>query len=213
MKLRWKIAQAAEIRWWQSYLKGKPEDDYHQWKNNYWQNLLSKINVNPDNQERILDAGCGPAGIFMTFKNQPVDAVDPLLDQYEEKLAHFSKNRYPNVRFFAEPLEKFEAEQPYDTVFCLNAINHVSDLHLCFDKLIAMTKVGGRLVVSIDAHNWSFFRHLFRAVPGDILHPHQYNLEEYERFLTDRNCALEKPILMDEAFFFDYYVLVGKRLK
>lgn len=211
MKLRWKIAQAAEIRWWQSYLKGKPKVDYEQWKNNYWQNLLSQINVTPKKGERVLDAGCGPAGIFMTLKQQQVDAVDPLLDQYEEKLAHFSKNQYPNVRFFSQPLENFEEAEPYDTVFCLNAINHVSDLDLCFDKLVKLTKVGGRLVVSIDAHNWSFFRHLFRAVPGDILHPHQYNLQEYKSFLTERTCAIENVVLMDKAFFFDYYVMVVER--
>ena len=213
MKLRWKIAQAAEIRWWQSYLKKKPEADYHQWKTGYWQKLLAKIGVEPGAGEHVLDAGCGPAGIFMVFDEQQVDAVDPLLDQYEEKLAHFAKSSYPNVRFFAEPLEKFETDQTYDTVFCLNAINHVSDLESCFDKLVRMTKVGGQLVVSIDAHNWSFFRHLFRAVPGDILHPHQYNLAEYQKFLRNRNCELEEPVLMDEAFFFNYYVLVGKRLK
>ncbi len=213
MKLRWKIAQAAEIRWWQSYLSGKPKADYEQWKHKYWQNLLTQIGVSPQKEEHILDAGCGPAGIFMAFKNQKVDAVDPLLDQYEEKLAHFDKNQYPNVRFFSQPLEKFQNPEPYDTVFCLNAINHVSDLDLCFDKLVSHTKVGGKLVVSIDAHNWSFFRHLFRAVPGDILHPHQYNLKEYEDFLIDRNCEIEKPVLIDKAFFFDYYVIVAKRLR
>jgi 2-polyprenyl-3-methyl-5-hydroxy-6-metoxy-1,4-benzoquinol methylase len=210
MKLRWKIAQAAEIRWWRSYLKGKPEADYLQWKNKYWQNLLQQIGLEPRKKERILDAGCGPAGIFMTLKEQQVDALDPLLDQYEDKLVHFSKNQYPNVRFFSLALEDFAEAIPYDTVFCLNAINHVSDLNLCFDKLVAHTKAGGQLVVSIDAHNWSFFRHLFRLIPGDILHPHQYNLEEYKNFLTQRNCIIENVVLMDSTFIFDYYVLVAR---
>jgi 2-polyprenyl-6-hydroxyphenyl methylase/3-demethylubiquinone-9 3-methyltransferase len=173
--------------------------------------LLQQIGLEPQKEDRILDAGCGPAGIFMTLKAQQVDALDPLLEQYEDKLAHFSKKLYPNVRFFSQPLEDFAEAIPYDTVFCLNAINHVSDLDRCFDQLVKHTKVGGQLVVSIDAHNWSFFRYLFRLVPGDILHPHQYNLAEYKHFLTERNCSIENVVLMDSAFFFDYYVLVAKR--
>ena len=131
MTFRWKIAQAAEIRWWQGYLKNKPTTDYAVWKTKYWQDLLAEIGLNHKNTEggKILDAGCGPAGIFMIFKNQDVDALDPLLDEYEAKLPHFRKENYPNVQFFSQPLESFaDKKDVYNTVFCLNAINHVADL-------------------------------------------------------------------------------------
>ena len=69
-------------------------------------------------------------------------------------------------------LEDFESPKNYDKVFCLNAINHVEDLGLCFDKLVQFTRSGGTLIVSIDAHNYQLFKHVFRLLPGDILHPH-----------------------------------------
>ena len=80
MTFRWKIAQAAEIRWWQNYLKNKSTTEYADWKTQYWENLLEETGLtflnesdkeNPNKVEnlRILDAGCGPAGIFMIFKN------------------------------------------------------------------------------------------------------------------------------------------------
>jgi hypothetical protein len=102
MSFRWKIAQAAEIRWWQSYLKNKPTTDYAVWKTKYWQDLLAEIGLATSITEgsKILDAGCGPAGIFMIFKNHAVDALDPLLDGYEAKLPHFKRENYPNVHFF-----------------------------------------------------------------------------------------------------------------
>lgn len=211
MKLRWKIAQAAEIRWWQNYLKQKPKADYLEWKKNYWQNLLEETEVPVKKEDRILDAGCGPAGIFMIFNENKVDAVDPLLDQYESKLDHFHPEDYPNVNFVTSPLETFKLRRPYNTVWCLNAINHVSDLELCFDTLAASVQRGGTLVCSIDAHNHSIFKHIFRLLPGDILHPHQYDLEEYKKMLTDRGFKIEKSILKDKQFFFNYFILVATK--
>ena len=93
MNLRWKIAQAAEIRWWQRYLKNKDTGDYATWKKAYWTKLLSEIGLsallNPNTAaQKILDAGCGPAGIFMVLTPQhQLTALDPLLNDYEKKLA------------------------------------------------------------------------------------------------------------------------------
>ncbi len=211
MSLRWKIAQAAEIRWWQNYLKKKPKTDYLVWKKEYWETLLSKLNLNFSEGEKVLDAGCGPAGIFMILEKYQTDAMDPLLDDYAKKLEHFSRSQYPNIRFFSEPLETFSPNEKYNKVFCLNAINHVADLDLCFDRLVDFTEEGGTLVVSIDAHNYSFFKKIFRLLPGDILHPHQFDLQEYQKMMTDRGCKLEQSILYKEEFFFNYYILVFKK--
>ncbi len=215
MTFRWKIAQAAEIRWWQGYLKNKPTTDYAVWKTKYWQDLLAEIGLESKNTEggKILDAGCGPAGIFMIFKNQDVDALDPLLNEYAAKLPHFRKENYPNVQFFSQPLESFsDKKDVYDTVFCLNAINHVADLQRAFDVLVDATKAGGTLVVSIDAHNYGFLKTIFQALPGDVLHPHQFDLAEYSTMLTARGCRIERTLLKKAEFIFNYYVLVATKL-
>jgi len=211
MKLRWKIAQAAEIRWWQGYLNKKDKTEYLTWKKDYWKTFLQDCALDVPEGTTCLDAGCGPAGIFTILEQQQVDAVDPLLDSYAQKLAHFKTTDYPTVNFIAQPLEQFKPKTSYDYVFCLNAINHVSNLDECWEQLFAATKKGGLLVVSIDAHNHGFFKHLFRAIPGDILHPHQYDLEEYKDMLTQRGGTIINTIHKDKAFFFDYYVLVVQK--
>ena len=215
MTLRWKIAQAFEIRWWQRYLKHKPTTDYRAWKSDYWLILLKDIGLSDilqDSTHRILDAGCGPAGIFMLFKNQKkVDALDPLLSDYETKLPHFKQSHYPNVQFYAQTLESFDKKAEYDTLFCLNAINHVANLSECFDVLVNATKSGGNIVVSIDAHNYDFLKQIFQLIPGDILHPHQYNLTEYSEMLTQRGCVIEKTVLYKKEFIFNYFILVAKK--
>lgn len=210
MAWRWKIAQAAEWRWWKRYLKGKNPEEYLHWKRQYWRTLIQELQLDLPSRIRCLDAGCGPAGIFMVLEQQVVAAVDPLLERYEAELAHFDHKNYPWVHFASQPLEVFEPQQPFDCVFCLNAINHVEDLELCWKRLKAAVKPGGTLVVSIDAHNHIFFKHLFRWLPGDILHPHQYDLEEYQQMVTQDGWKLQQVHLKDQHFFFNYYVLVVK---
>lgn len=209
--LKWNIAQQAELRWWQGYLKGKNVAEYHEWKRNYWLGVLKQIETVCPVREgmTILDAGCGPAGIFMALPQCSVDAMDPLLDRYAEELVHFNKADYPYTRFFHSQLESFRPDRQYDIVFCMNAINHVSDIQLSYDQLVSWVKPGGQLVVTIDAHNHGFFKHLFRMIPGDILHPHQYDLNEYEQFITKRGVQMQLTLRLKHEFFFDHYVQVG----
>ncbi len=214
--LRWQIAQKIELWWWQNYLKAKPETDYLLWKKRYWQGLLNQVTdvLTLAPNSRVLDAGCGPAGIFILLHQQKVQvtAIDPLLKQYEKNLAHFKPTAYPKVTFKAMPLEQLQDKQLYDTVFCMNVINHVADIKDCVQRLIEATKVGGKLVITIDAHNYVLFKKIFRLLPGDVLHPHQYDLAEYEAMFCKEGVQLLKTVHLKQEFFFDHYMLVlGKR--
>jgi 2-polyprenyl-6-hydroxyphenyl methylase/3-demethylubiquinone-9 3-methyltransferase len=149
----------------------------------------------------------------MVLDKHRVDALDPLLDSYEKSLAHFKKSDYPNVHFINLPLENFDKTAAYDVVFCLNAINHVADLDKCFDILVNATQLGGTLVVSIDAHNYAFLKSIFQKIPGDILHPHQYDLAEYSAMLTSRGCTIKNTILYRKELIFNYYIVVCERTR
>lgn len=211
--IKWNLAQKAERTWWQQYLKGKDVAAYHTWKRAYWDGILQAIAQQVPVQAgmRILDAGCGPAGIFMQLSNCVVDAVDPLLDMYATDLPHFKPSMYPYVTFHTSPLEQYQTTHQYDIVFCMNAINHVSDIHGSYDLLAQLVKPGGILVVSIDAHNYGFFKHLFRLIPGDVLHPHQYDLQEYAAFITNRGFTMLQTEKRKHEFFFDHYVQVARK--
>ena len=236
--LRWQIAQWFELRWWQRYLSGKDKFQYYAWKKQYWNDLLTQIGEKLPYRDAgsVADVGCGPAGIFIAFEDKKVIAADPLLDTYEKTLPFFHKQDFPYTTFINQKLEDFEpipkspkgnfnsqstdvlkpplgglGVEKFDIVFCMNAINHVADIDLAYDRLVAATKDNGYVVVSIDAHNHSFFKNLFRLIPGDILHPHQYDLEEYADFMTKRGCKILKKQLVKKEFFFSHYVLVGRK--
>ncbi|MFN8286608.1 MAG: class I SAM-dependent methyltransferase [Chitinophagales bacterium] len=209
MSFRWKIAQWFELRWWQNYLAGKNPAQYRQWKTEWWQkNVLQHVRVNA--ADTIADLGCGPAGIFMALPNNPITAVDPLLNNYIAN-QFLKPTDFPNVQFVNQRLEDFNAPEKFDLVFCLNCINHVTDIEKCFDVLLNCCKPGGRVIVSIDAHNHSFFKHLFRLIPGDILHPHQYNLNEYRTFLEKRNLSITAQHTIKEEFFFNHILLIAEK--
>jgi 2-polyprenyl-3-methyl-5-hydroxy-6-metoxy-1,4-benzoquinol methylase len=210
--LKWKIAQGFEIRWWRNYLKKKDPAEYAVWKRAYWQKYLSRLasHVTLNAGDRILDAGCGPAGIFMVLESYGPDAFDPLLDEYE-KLPHFKRSMYPTVGFSVDTLEGYRPEAAYDAVFCMNAINHVDDLAASYDALAAATKPGGTLVVTTDAHKSGFFKFLFRLIPGDILHPHQYDEAEYTAMLTQRGFTVVDSQKMESDFFFFRVMQVAKK--
>ncbi|MEO6151222.1 MAG: hypothetical protein ABIP28_13720, partial [Mucilaginibacter sp.] len=97
--LRWRVAQLFEARWWKKYLAHKDVTTYLKWKRGYWQNVLERIgkNLNMQPGQHILDAGCGPAGIFIILDEYKVTAVDPLLDTYSATLPHFKPGMYPYV--------------------------------------------------------------------------------------------------------------------
>lgn len=211
MNPRWHIAQFFEIRWWRRYLKHRDKSGYLNWKRGYWLDFLQKSDLQLPPGARVLDAGCGPAGIFMILEEQHVDALDPLLNQYEKSLPHFRRGDYPQVHFVDAPLESFFPDDNYDFVFCLNAINHVADLPRCLDRLAALTRPGGSLALSVDAHNHALLKHLFRLAPADILHPHQHDLSEYRDMLGDRGFQVTDAILIKKEAIFNYHLLLARK--
>jgi 2-polyprenyl-6-hydroxyphenyl methylase/3-demethylubiquinone-9 3-methyltransferase len=211
-KLKWQLAQKLEYKWWQNYLKAKDKDQYLQWKAGYWQKVLSEISkfIPLPEDKYILDAGCGPAGVFMVLDKNMVHAIDPLLDQYRA-LPHFMPERAAWTKFETTPLESLTETEKYDMIFCMNAINHVNEVSVCYDNLVRLLKPGGYLVISTDAHKHQLLKKIFQLIPGDVLHPVQLDNDEYNAFLTTRGMELIESILYEKGNVFDYYITLARK--
>lgn len=210
--IRWKTAQFFEYFWWKNYLHKKDTQNYLVKKKEYWTNLFSKIeeNVTIEPKTKILDAGCGPSGIYMIFNEQQVTAVDPLLNRYQE-LKVFSKDFYPNVEFIKSPLELYVQKEKFELIFCMNVINHVSQIKIAVQNLYDSLKHGGKIVVTVDAHNYNFLKEIFQKIPGDILHPHQLNKEEYINLFENSGLSLLSSIELKQEFIFNHLLFVFEK--
>ncbi len=210
--LKWKLAQSLEIRWWKQYLGKKDVAGYLQQKMSYWDRFLKQIKpeIPVPAKLKILDAGCGPAGIFMALEGNTVVAIDPLLDKYRS-LDHFRPLQYHWTSFRNEMMEKLDEENQYDLIFSINAINHVNDIDLCYNNLVKALKPGGFLVISTDAHRYKILKKIFQLFPGDALHPVQLSIDEYDSFLTRRGLTIGKRIRFKREAIFDYYITIAKK--
>ncbi|MEM9835884.1 MAG: class I SAM-dependent methyltransferase [Bacteroidota bacterium] len=210
--LRWRLAQFLELRWWKHYLKGKSQVDYLADKRSYWKKVLQQLAYAPKENDRVLDAGCGPAGIFILLHDQQrVTALDPLLDDYATALTVFDPKDYPEVHFTNASIEKAILDQaPFDVIYCFNAINHVNDWSLALDQLTAWSAPNTVLILASDVHRHPWLLPIFRALPGDALHPHQHRAEDYRKALIERGWTIVNEQLLRRELIFDYraWVLV-----
>ena len=207
-KIRWYIAQFFEKFWWKNYLKKKDTQEYLVWKKEYWRTFLKEINTSLENTEaKYLDIGCGPAGTFILSEETQTywKALDPLLGDYK-KLDVFKEENYPNVNFVNSNFEDFESTETFDTIFCINAINHFINLKENFAKLNKILSENGTLILSTDAHNYSFLKWILYSLPLDILHPHQYTSLEYEKMITENGFEIKTKTLKQKQFIFSYYI-------
>lgn len=153
-----------------------------------------------------LDAGCGPAGIFLLLhERQKITALDPLLEAYAKDLDVFNESDYPSVVFVTAPLEKAVlATTPFATIYCFNAINHVADWSKALDQLTAWSAPGTVLLLSSDVHRRKWLNWIFRRLPGDALHPQQHDREAYRKALIQRGWGIESERLLRREWIFDY---------
>jgi len=210
MNNRWRLAQAAEKRWWQHYLSGQEVNEYLLQKKAYWQRILHAFSIDLPPKARVLDAGCGPAGIFIALEQQRVMAIDPLLTAYDT-LDHFDRSWYSWVDFQESTLEKWSTNMPFPWVFCLNAINHVADLELAIRHLTEVTAQDGQLLLTVDVHRSSWLKGIFRAIPGDILHPHQHGQADYLERLRKMGWTIRQVETLKTGTIFDYIGIYATR--
>ena len=210
--MRWEWAQWFKKRWWKRYLKSHTVQGYLDWKKSYWINFIDQIEVSIEPKARVLDVGCGPAGIFNITEEHETVACDPLLPYYESNLDHFSKEKYKHLKFVSTPFESTSWIYEFDITFCLNVINHVKDFDGALKRLVEATKPNGKIVISIDCHNFLFPKWLLRIVPIDILHPHQYDLSEYLSKFKSHGLKIDKKTLIKTGFYFNYYAVVCTKI-
>lgn len=202
--LKWNIAQYLELRWWKNYINNKDPEDYLNWKKSYWEKFIKHI-PNFTFSKSTLELGGGPAGLYL-IKNtvSKYTVVDPLLNSYENELSIFNKTKYPNIEFLNRTVEQLNLGKNYEQIVAINALNHFRNLEESVATIQSHLDPKGKVYVSIDCHNYFFLKKIFQAIPGDLLHPHQYSKKDYENLFLQRGFKILKRVKLKRDFVFEY---------
>lgn len=120
-------------------------------------------------QGKILEVGCGIGNFTKTLTNYgqvfAIDIDDNHISQTIKKLAGIGQVGFGDI----ERGEYFFKDQQFDTIVCLNVLEHVKDDKLALNNLYKLLKNEGFLILLVPAHPF-----LFGEIDKSIDHYRRY---------------------------------------
>ena len=164
---RWTAAQEHELEFWRSWRKLDVYRDLN--LERYWQGELAKFSADPEffRNKVIADIGCGPFGVvhFLSQAKRRV-RLDPLLDQYDERLAFGADD----VSALAQGEELPLRSGSIDVAICFNALDHMRDPAAALREIKRTLRPGGHLLLMVHTFpSWTM-----PLLFIDRLHPHHW---------------------------------------
>jgi len=103
---------------------------------------------------RVLDVGCGAGGLvgYLCEAGYDVRGVDTSAATVRAAQAFLAGRGHDPKRITqATTTSLLEAAESADVVVCMDCLEHVEDDQTLFDELVALTRLGGRLIVTVPA--------------------------------------------------------------
>lgn len=152
---RWLAAQAVERHTW---FKLCPDMDDDRSREHY--DIFEGYQAVPKNCGDVLEIGCGPFTQSRTILQgrtlTSLTLLDPLLVEYldHEKCAYRDGRLYGcPASLLSIPAEKLPQGLKFDTIICINVLEHVRDARQVLSRLIAALRDNGILVLGEPCHD------------------------------------------------------------
>jgi glycosyltransferase involved in cell wall biosynthesis len=140
--------------------------------------------------DRVLEAG-NALGTYTRFLRQRPHVVVADSDAQSVKILRSSYERFDNMEVrhldWNDPALGGLAERRFDTVLCLNTLEHLEDDDRALDSLIGLLAPGGRLVLYVPA-----LHRLYGELDRACGYQRRYECEEIEQKLRARGLELEE---------------------
>lgn len=162
-------------------------------------NQLSEVNrynrwiydqVAPALGHRVLEVGSGTGNItqFLLCEGRDVVATDVVPSYRDELKQKFANNNHLQISTFDlnRRAPASFVEQPFDTVVCLNVLEHIEDDHFALEQMRNTLKPGGKLALLVPAH-----RILHGAFDEAVGHFRRYGKRELRQTLTRAGFKVE----------------------
>ncbi len=161
-------------------------DDIREWvrvRTDTWARLVHYLDQRSlvKKRRRILDVGGKATTIFLALPGSHRYAVDPVYGHLFEQHPFLGDlEQYRGVTFVALPVEEL-VEEPFDLIFCINALDHVSEVDVVASRLKQLLAPGGVFVLIVDCYADKAVRDLVRWFDVDVPHPHHFVVEDIPR--------------------------------
>jgi len=200
---RWERAQKYELEGWKQHWVNSTSDRNHQHKQNF--KNYEKI---PQNLGYAAEIGCGQftqlATILEGRAAEKIDLYDPLIKEYQGMPnCTYGRNPFhPNITTYAQKAEESIGIEKYDTIVCINVLEHVQDAQVALDNIRQALKVGGTLVLGERYYDGFNPKNIY-----DVGHPIRPKLHFFQLFLSNfkgLSSHLTKPdgdVLSQEIYF------------
>jgi SAM-dependent methyltransferase len=142
-----------------------------EWRMSEWERHLRPLGLSLGSftEDRLLDVGCGPTGLVYFVDAAERVGLDPLGGLYERWNGHWGEQ----IDLVAAPGEQmpFDSDH-FDTVVCVNCLDHTEDPAAVLGEIGRVMRPGGRLVFHVDLD--SPLRKLHKLVKPrvGVMHPH-----------------------------------------
>lgn len=104
-----------------------------------------------DNNQHVLDAGCGSgliSNVFATRFDSQFVAVDIANGiNYGRQFA--KENNINNIKWAQQDLIAFKSRKKFDVIICQGVLHHIPDYHLALNNLKLLLKPGGILLLGV----------------------------------------------------------------
>lgn len=127
----------------------------------------------------ILEVGCGIGNFTSTLVNYgqvwAIDINNEYIKKTQDKVRRKAQVGFGDI----EKGKYFFGNQKFDSIVCLNVLEHIKDDRLVLKNIFGLLKKGGKLILLVPTH-----RFLFGEIDRSIGHFRRYEKEELINMLA-----------------------------
>jgi len=181
----WDHAQQEEMECWLGITRKLEKVEYISLKQQYWKNLLKSIGLSENElqEEKILEVGNGPSGIFILAPtNRKYVCVDPLNSFYKKNFPWM----FNDQEVISLKTEDLKLENKFNQIFAINCIDHCDDIDEFLITLRNLLNKEGVCYLAVNTHNYKLISKVWKKWQHIIEphHPYQFREEEYREIFS-----------------------------